>query len=172
MTTAPLSLDAWWQKYRACYDGRTWRDYRPLMAEVVQHVSQVPLLDIGCGYGFLVECARHLGIPAIGLEASGPGLDEARRRHPHADIREWQAGARLPVADEEIGFAVLNEVVDHFTLDQNTSVFRDLRRALKPAGGLLVKSPSRFDYRQPDEGHVTWFSPSSFGHSSPPSATK
>ena len=154
--------DEWWIQYCADYAARSWIDYRHLLAEAVRYAPEPPLLDIGCGYGFLVECARHFGVPAIGLEASEVALAECRRRHPNADIRLWRAGTPLPCADDSIGVAMLNQVIDHVTLQENGLLFAELRRVLKPDGVLIAHSPSRFNKFDTDTGHVTFFSPSEF----------
>jgi SAM-dependent methyltransferase len=160
-STVP-DLPTWWTQYRDEYEHRTWRDYRILLSNAVKHGLEPPLLDVGCGYGFLVECARQFGIPAVGLEASTHALGESRRRHPSADIREWHAGTRLPFDAESIGVAMLNQVVDHFTLDENQHLMHELRRVLKPDGTLLVYSPSRHNRFESDTGHLTFFSPAEF----------
>jgi SAM-dependent methyltransferase len=154
--------DQWWTQYRADYAGRTWRDYRHLLAEAVRHAPSPPLLDVGCGQGFLVECARQFGIPAVGLEASEVALAEGRRLHPDADARLWKAGEPLPFAAESIGVAMLNQVIDHVTLEENRQLFAELHRVLKPEGALVAHSPSRFNTFDTDTGHVTFFSPSEF----------
>ena len=154
--------DQWWSQYRADYAGRTWRDYRHLLAEAVRHAPAPPLLDVGCGQGFLVECARQFGVAAIGLEASAVALAEGRRLHPQADARAWRAGEPLPCADGSIGVAMLNQVIDHFTLDDNRRLFTELGRVLTSGGALIVHSPSRFNRFDTDAGHVTFFSPSEF----------
>lgn len=152
----------WWEEYESAYAGRSWRDYRHLLAEVIRYGSGGPVLDVGCGYGFLVECARRFGIAAVGLECAPLALAAGRARHPLADIRSWHAGTSLPLESDSIGVAVLNEFVDHVTLDQNRALFAELHRALKPAAVLIVKSPSRFNTADQDKGHVTFFSPSEF----------
>jgi SAM-dependent methyltransferase len=154
--------DVWWQEYSGHYATRSWKDYRPLLAEFVSFAEEPPLLDVGCGYGFLVECARQFGIQAIGLEAGSSALDFCKRTHPLADIRPWKGGEDLPVASASIGGVVLNEFIDHITLKQNELLFRELTRVLKPNGVLLVKSPSKYNRFDQDEGHVTFFSPSEF----------
>jgi SAM-dependent methyltransferase len=161
-TAAAMSLDDWWRQYAACYAGRTWLDYRSLLAEVVQHATATPVLDVACGFGFLVECARRFGIPAIGVEGAAAALDEARRRHPLADIRSWTAGAPLPLADGSVGVAVVHEVVDHLTADETDRLLTDVHRVLGNEGTLLVKSPSRANRFDTDEGHVNGFLPSEF----------
>ena len=89
-------------------------------------------------------------------------LAEGRRLHPQADARAWRAGEPLPCADGSIGVAMLNQVIDHITLDENRRLFTELGRVLTSGGALIVHSPSRFNRFDTDAGHVTFFSPSEF----------
>lgn len=159
---AGSSLETWWCYSAAEYERRTWRDYRRLLGEVILDSEGGPLLDVGCGIGYLVECARRFGIPAIGLEGSSTALRLGRKRHPHADLRDWLSGTPLPVADRTVGSAVLNEFVDHVSREDNELLFTELQRVLRPGGTLIVNSPSRYNKYDDDPGHVTFFSPSEF----------
>jgi SAM-dependent methyltransferase len=154
--------DVWWDEYRSHYENRTWRDCSGVLADVVTHGDGGPLLDVGCGFGFLVECARRWGIEAIGLEASEKALAASHQRHPKADVRRWHGGERLPIEDGSIGVAVANEFIDHISPEQNRLLFRELNRVLRPDGTLVVRSPSRFNRFDQDKGHITFFSPSEF----------
>jgi SAM-dependent methyltransferase len=157
-----VGIDEWWQQYGRAYEHRTWRDYRHILGDAVRYGSTTPLLDVGCGYGFLVECARQFGIPAMGLELSPAAIAECRARHPAADVRRWEAGRPLPLESDSIGIAILNQFVEHITLEQNRCLFSELTRVLKPDGLLLAYSSSRFNRFDTDAGHVTFFSPSEF----------
>jgi len=159
---AAPDLNDWWNSYRVAYDQRTWLDYRNLLAEAVRHASGPPLLDVGCGYGFLVECCRQFGMAATGLESSTHALAESRSRHPLADVRAWTAGERLPFESSSFGAVMLNQVVDHLTRDENRSLFGEAHRVLRKDGVLLAFSPSRYNSFEVDTGHVTFFSPSEF----------
>jgi len=155
-------LGRWWREYASAYAERTWRDYRALLAEAIRHAPGAPLLDVGCGYGFLVECARQFGMEAIGVEGAEDALAECRARHPKADVRAWSAGTPLPVPSESVGVAVAHEVIDHITLEDNRALFGEIWRVLKPDGVVVVKSPSRYNTADQDKGHVTFFSPGEF----------
>jgi SAM-dependent methyltransferase len=154
--------DVWWAEYSDHYVTRSWKDYRALLAEFVSFAEEPPLLDVGCGYGFLLECARRFGIAAIGLEASKSALAYCARAHPLVDIRTWRGGENLPIESESIGGVVLHEFIDHITPLQNELLFQELSRVLKPGGILLVKSPSKYNKFDQDGGHVTFFSPGEF----------
>ena len=163
MATTPDLAD-WWRQYSRDYTHRTWRDYRHLLAETIRYSSGPPLLDVGCGFGFLVECARQFGLTAIGLEASEHALAECRQRHPHADVRRWHAGESLPLGNDSIGAAMLNQIIDHIPVEANRLLFGELQRVLRPDGILIVHSPSKYNRaeRRNDIGHITFFAPSEF----------
>jgi SAM-dependent methyltransferase len=156
--------DRWWESYGSYYADRQWEKYRPLLGEFVSHAPDGPLLDVGAGYGFLVECARRFGIQAVGLEASEAALTRAAELHPQIAIRQWMAGQPLPFPPESIGGAVLNEFVDHVSRDDNQKLFAELHRVLKPSGVVIVKSPSKYDTKEQelDKGHITFFSAAEF----------
>ncbi|MDZ4401097.1 class I SAM-dependent methyltransferase [Prosthecobacter sp.] len=120
------------------------------------------MLDVGCGQGFLLECARQFGIPSVGLEGSERALEKCRELHPLVDARLWHGGETLPLDSASVGGAVLNEFVDHIFPEQNDLLFRELQRVLLPGGVIIVKSPSRHNRFDIDQGHVTFFSPSEF----------
>lgn len=162
MTPRLSDPNQWWSHYAKEYAGRTWTNYRWLLVEFIQFANEGPLLDVGCGYGFLTECARRFNIPAIGLEASSTAVERARQLHPLADIQAWRGGEPLPLANDSIGGAIMNEFIDHITPEQNESLFAELMRVLKPGGVIIVKSPSRFNRFDNDEGHLTFFSPAEF----------
>ena len=119
-------------------------------------------MDVGCGYGFLVECARRFGIGAIGLEASEKALQVSRKLHPLADVRAWDAGTDFPISSDSIGCVVVNEFVDHITIEQNKAMLSEANRVLRDNGVLIVKSPSKYNRFDTDLGHVTFFSPKEF----------
>ena len=154
--------DEWWAHYAPEYESRTWLDSRSLLSAAIAHAPAPPLVDVGCGYGFLVEAARRFGMDATGLEASPAALTEAQRLHPLADVRQWSAHEALPFDDDSVGVFVLNEVVDHFSMADNVHLFSEMRRCLVMQGVLIVRSPSRYNRYDDDRGHISFFSPREF----------
>lgn len=162
MTPDYTEPDTWWDEYETSYAGRSWHQARPLLSAVVAHGFGGPLLDVGAGAGFLIECARRFGIAAIGVEGSAKAVGICREKHPLADIRTWLGGSDLPVDSNSIGVVVANEFIDHITMEQNASLFREIYRVLMPEGILIVNSPSRHNRYDQDLGHVSFFSPTEF----------
>jgi len=154
--------ELWWAEYEEHYEGRDWTRYRGLLAEFVTHGREPPLLDVGCGYGFVLECARRFGITAIGLEASETARQRCETMHPMVDVRAWMGGEKLPFETATIGGVLLIEFVDHITMDANRLLFSEIQRTLKPGGLVIVKSPSKYNRFDDDLGHVSFFSPTEF----------
>ena len=42
-------LNDWWLEYHGAYAGRSWLDYRHLLAEAIRYAPAPPVLDVGCG---------------------------------------------------------------------------------------------------------------------------
>lgn len=154
--------ELWWTEYSKHYEGRDWTRYRGLLAEFVTYGREPPLLDVGCGYGFVLECARRFGITAVGLEGSATARERCKVLHPMVDVRAWMGGEKLPFETETVGGVVLNEFVDHITMDANRLLFSEIQRILKPGGLIIVKSPSKYNRFDDDLGHVSFFSPTEF----------
>ena len=79
------------------------------------------MLDVGCGYGFLLECTSRFGIPAIGIEGGEGAIARGRSAHPLVDVRQWRAGDDLPFNNDFVGGAILNEFIDHISVDEEIS---------------------------------------------------
>lgn len=97
------------------------------------------LLEVGCGTGFVLEGLRTR-FPALhltGSELSSRGLAVAATRLHGAELLQMDARS-IPFRDE---FATLGafDVLEHIPEDE--AVLREMHRALRPGGGLLVTVP-------------------------------
>jgi SAM-dependent methyltransferase len=95
--------------------------------------------EIGCGTGFVLRGLheRHPGLVLAGGEPLTGGLDVARSRLPDVPLYRVD-GTNLPFEDE---FDVVGafDVLEH--VEEDAAMLRELRRAVKPGGGLLVTVP-------------------------------
>src|SRR5580692_4749601 len=64
----------------------------------------VKVLDLGCGTGLFAALASERGAYIVGLDATGPFIQEAKKRAPSIDFVEGEMEA-LPFADQS--FAVV-----------------------------------------------------------------
>jgi SAM-dependent methyltransferase len=101
--------------------------------------SAARMLEIGCGTGFVLAGVRE-AFPKLGLVASDShvtSLRHAATRLPELDLLQLDA-RRIPFRDE---FDVLGafDVIEH--IDEDEDVLQEMRRALRPRGGLLLTIP-------------------------------
>lgn len=95
--------------------------------------------DVGCGTGYMARALVRVAERVICIDHSGAMLAQARERLvAHLDRVEFRAGEldRLPLADGEVD-AVFASLVLHHVPDLFAAL-REMRRALKPGGRLVV----------------------------------
>jgi SAM-dependent methyltransferase len=78
--------------------------------------SPYSLLDLGCGYGALLDHLRAAGAPVryFGLDLSGAMIDEARRLHPDEPPATFAVGA---ATDQTVDYVVASGI---FNVKQQT----------------------------------------------------
>lgn len=96
------------------------------------------LLDVGCGYGLLLDEARRRGWTVRGLELSAAG-----RAHATDALGLEVADATLesldPETDSDLDAIVLADVIEH--LDDPVGAVRAAAGLLRPGGVLCVVTP-------------------------------
>jgi SAM-dependent methyltransferase len=112
-------------------------------------------LEVGCGTGYVLSAveAAFTDARTVGGEAHAAGLDQAARRVRRSGLLQLDA-ARMPFRE---CFDVVGcfDVLEH--IDDDASVLRECRAALRHGGGILVTVPQhRFLWSAADEyaGHV------------------
>jgi SAM-dependent methyltransferase len=143
----------------ARYQGRDWRFFEPMLARM--HPVP-PVLDVGAGLGFFLECCRRHNVDSVGIELSKEGIRAcAEQRLPvvRADLT-----LPFPFRDASFGSAMAHHVLEHVPIERERSILREVRRVLRPGGFLFVVSPN---VHQPgardDPDHVNLFSPHELG---------
>ncbi|MCB1027314.1 MAG: class I SAM-dependent methyltransferase [Microthrixaceae bacterium] len=139
----------WWQReFTEGADPEYVEQILPLIA------SRLPpggtLLDVGCGEGQVTRLALAAGLDAIGLDAAGAQLSEARRRGagPASPSPAPGGGAErvpaysqasvtdLPVADASVDMVVASLVFEH--VPDFRSGLAEVARVLAPGGTFLL----------------------------------
>ena len=114
---------------------------RRLIREALDVSAGERILDVGCGPGFYVaELLDEVGPNGsiVGLDGSATMLAVAAKRSegkPNVAFREADATA-LPVGDGEFDAALCVQVLEY--VPDATAALRELRRALRPGGRVLV----------------------------------
>lgn len=98
------------------------------------------MLDIGGSHGlFSIDlCKKHPALSSVILELPG-AIDRASAisaQHGLTDRVKYQAGNALTddLGEQQYDLVMINNVVHHFTMEENLNLARKVARALKPGG--------------------------------------
>jgi ubiquinone/menaquinone biosynthesis C-methylase UbiE len=99
------------------------------------------LLDAGCGTGGFLRFARSLGSfdRLCGVDVSAEAIELAREELPDAELHVGPLTA-VPFEDASFDLVTLNDVLQHIEEREVEASLRELRRVLKPAGALLLRT--------------------------------
>lgn len=107
------------------------------LAELAGERGEGPIADVGCGPGHVTRFLAQRHPKVIGLDLSPRMIDIARERAP--DLRFAVADMlQLPVRDAAWAGAVALYSVIHLTAQERAAACRELARAVRPGGWLLV----------------------------------
>jgi SAM-dependent methyltransferase len=147
--------------FAKAYSGRTWRDYRQLVALCVREANPGLIVDVGAGLGFFVEACARYGLRCVGLEGSGYAVQAARQRCPAMDIREHQLEHRFPGGLEGAAVVICNQTLEHLEGRVADAVLCEAHRILSSRGVLVVTSPCFYNRQQRMEPtHINLYTPS------------
>ena len=94
------------------------------------------VLDVGCGTGVLTAALAEAGAQAVGIDASEPYLDGARRLRSHPSVTYELADARrMRFADGSFDACVSTLVLD--IIPEADQVVAEMRRVTR-AGGIIA----------------------------------
>jgi len=99
-----------------------------------EDLSDLRILDIGCGVGEAALCFAERGASVSAVDVSSAAIEKARHyarvRAVDIDFRVVE-GYELPFADESFDLVYGNGVLHHLPLDQSAE---EIRRVMKPRG--------------------------------------
>lgn len=160
--------DSWLSETRASYDAdaRAYADEvtgllegnpalragLALFADLVREAGGGPVVDVGCGPGYVTRYLHDQGLDAFGIDLSPGMVAVARRDHP--DLR-FEVGTMtdLDLADGSVTGVLAFWSVIHVPDDAVPGVFDEFRRVLRPGGPLLVGFHVGDDTRRTTEGY-------------------
>jgi len=93
------------------------------------------VLDVGAGYGFLLEALEKTGYEAHGIELSAHAAEQARRR-TRGQVFQQGAEEPFPFPDDHFAAVTLLDVIEH--LPRYPAALASCRRCLRPGGKLFV----------------------------------
>jgi ubiquinone/menaquinone biosynthesis C-methylase UbiE len=148
-----VHADTWIEDARASYDrvAHAYADLtrdaldvlpleRALLADFARRVRAAgggPVVDAGCGPGWITGHLARQGLDMVGLDLSGGLLGVAREHHPDLP---WCRGSvtDLPFRDAALAGLVSWFVLHHVPTDRLAGVLAEVARVLAPGGSVLV----------------------------------
>ena len=103
-----------------------------------------PVVDLGCGPGFMLEWLAKRGIECQGIDWSSESIIAATARCDQYSSFKGATtanGQTLPLADQHAGCVVLMEVLEHLLEDQLNPALAEIHRLLRPGGKLIITVP-------------------------------
>jgi ubiquinone/menaquinone biosynthesis C-methylase UbiE len=117
------------------------------------------VLDVACGTGYGTGYLSET-CEAVGFDRDPTALARAAVRAPAAEFIQGDL-PHLPFEDASFDFAVSFETIEH--VDDDLTFLRQLRRVVRPNGGVVVSSPVRerpYLVRPPNQWPVREYTPS------------
>ena len=115
-----------------------WELRRSFLIENVRPGDQA--LDLGSGVGDFTAVLSDAGAQAVGADVAEAALERARSRHPGLDFRLIPIDGPMPFEDNEFDLVWASEVIEHIA--DTARWLSEVRRVLRPAGRLLLSTPS------------------------------
>jgi SAM-dependent methyltransferase len=109
---------------------------------IASRIAGPRVLDIGCGYGSLVNYLVSHGFHAEGWDRDPESISVARRLFPKAPVRLVDA-EEPGIVDYRFDSIVLKDCIHHLAGDGDVqTAFRNIRRLLKPGGRIVILDPN------------------------------
>lgn len=145
---AESELKKYFQSFRAVSSKQVeyWRkNHLPIMKQLVSFFKKYKpgkLLDVGCGYGFLLNEAKNLGWDPYGVEISKPNADYARTV---LNLNVFN-GYLCDAGFGENAFKVVT-IIDtlYYSYDPMREL-REVKRVLEDNGTLIIRDVNRITY--------------------------
>jgi SAM-dependent methyltransferase len=149
------------ESFAVGYPVDNWNSSRRLLARCIRKGKPGPILDIGCGLGFFLECCHKFGVPSVGLEGSAYAVQAAKEREPNLDIRQHDLEDPFPFKDGTFSIVMCSQVIEHLPKKTAQHALRESYRVLSNGGNLFVYSPSIANPQSCQSAHINLYSPKS-----------
>lgn len=134
--------------WRRLEDGHFWqlvdREHNRLIAEHLINCQEV--LDLGCGYGSLINYLRSRGIRAYGVDTDPQIIERSKLLFPSLDGEAYlkvMSAEALDFPDNQFDGMVLRDTLHHLWEEGNIEkALNEIERVIKPGGTLVIFDPN------------------------------
>lgn len=141
--------------------------YEEVLGDVEKEISafgNCPLiLDVGCGYGYLLRICVEKGYECIGVDVSKYALSRVQSKSPSVILCDVQSS--LPLKSASVEIVMMVDVIEH--INKPFLILKEIERVLRPKGLLCIATPNlsalarmlqgRNWYGHLDKTHVSLF---------------
>jgi 2-polyprenyl-3-methyl-5-hydroxy-6-metoxy-1,4-benzoquinol methylase len=121
-------------------DGFYGRVEQSMAERLARWIVGQQVLDIGCGFGALVDALRRRGFEVVGIDMLEDCIETGRQRYPQADLRVVTSGP-LPFPDKSFDTVVLKDAIHHILAEADLAQFlQEVRRVCR--GHIIVIDPN------------------------------
>jgi 2-polyprenyl-3-methyl-5-hydroxy-6-metoxy-1,4-benzoquinol methylase len=122
--------------------------FRRLMENLKKHkITGGTLLEVGCGYGYLLDEAKEFFNIRVGTDFSSQAVERAKQR---AD-RIYQGGVDQIPVEEKFDCIIATQVIEH--VYQPKTFLQQLLDHLKPGGKIVIATPNMGSFWRKFMGH-------------------
>lgn len=101
------------------------------------------MLDVGCGYGSLVNYLREGGYDAQGIDADPEAIAVARRLFPQITVQVGKAEEMAAEGGEPFDCITLKDCLHHLVGESDAEkAFEVFKRLLRPGGRVVILDPN------------------------------
>jgi ubiquinone/menaquinone biosynthesis C-methylase UbiE len=111
---------------------------RDLILSAINGATEGPILDIGCGTGFMTQSYVRAGREITALDLSVPSLEILTNRRLKGVTAVHGDATSLPFPECSFGAVIAHVSIQHIPEDLHAKVFSEMFRVLRPGGRLVV----------------------------------
>jgi SAM-dependent methyltransferase len=150
ITWTPSSIARFWGAYESNPGMDLWHFSKQRGKALLHHVRKRvtitdPVLDLGCGSGYLLDPLLKLGHRCFGADVNARAIEMVISRFCSSPLflggRVMQAPDRLLFDDCTIGTVFLLETIEHLLPESIDGLFIEINRILAPGGSLIITAP-------------------------------
>jgi len=126
-----------------------------------------PVVDFGCGPGYLVEKLLQRRVDTIGIDSAPQAVAKLTERcqgKPHFLGARTAADGMIPLEDGVAEILLMVEVIEHLDDDALTSVLGEVRRVVRLGGHVVCTTPNEENLECPVPYWCRHFRASSVGY--------